>query len=87
MSNIWTATNYGGVDHEYILRTQDPQLVEDILKSSSTEQFHGNLYHVLFRDGYKYRVMDTIINRKHQTRAEWLRDPLVTDQRITGEAV
>jgi len=83
MSNIWTATNYGGVGHEYILRTQDPQLVEDIMRSQTTERYKGHLYHVLFKDGYKYWVMGPVINRKRQTRDEWLRDPLVTDQTVS----
>lgn len=80
----WTSSTHV-CPHEYLLRSQDPQLAEEINKSTSTERFQGKVYHVLFRDGYKYWLMSAIINRKRQTRTEWLKDPYVTDQRINGQ--
>jgi len=61
----WTPTNYV-CPHEYILIKQEPELAKEILNSPVTEVYNGRVYHIIYRDGWKYWVIPPVINRKRE---------------------
>jgi hypothetical protein len=53
-------------EHEYIFRDKCPELAKEIEESKLVEIYHGKYYPIIYRDGYKYWVMEDIINRKKE---------------------
>ena len=58
----WKKTDYIE-PHEYILISEDPELAAAINASKIIEDFRGQKWKYLYRDGYKYWIAYPCINR------------------------
>jgi hypothetical protein len=62
----WRGTTCGdtNVYHEYIMQTDDPELVKQIRDSKIREMWKGHVSRILILEGYKYWLCSPVINRR-----------------------